>query len=854
MAEKVGVHAKTPESKQKCSNSCKQNPSYNSSGPPADRILQLQRTAGNQAVQRLIKSRALQAKLKIGQSNDIYEQEADRVAEQVMRMPDPVSVPQSPVNSRLEGLSIQSATRYPEKDIQRKEDDDEEEGIVQMKQGSPIYAAGSQPDVPPIVHEVLSSPGFSLDPATRSHMGPRPGHDFSRIPLYPLVPGVIQTKLAINAPGDKYEQEADLIVDQVLAKPAHQVGSGAPLRIQRFPGQPAVQAGAAPASVDQALASSGRPLEPGLRQDMEERFGHDFSRVRVHTGAAAEQSARDVNAYAYTVGYDMVFGSGRLEPWSHEGRRLIAHELTHVVQQSASEVVSVSQGNGKYGLSNPSARTIQRRRANYNAGGCATCTSASAAGSLAHPYAQRLFVNTYGKEIVSEAPINNPYDDNGRLDLYRVDKSRKPWIVEFGEIKPDNDRGVANGRDDLDWYERQLIRIFEPPDFLVSRFDADAPSGTISFKDNARLACPLQVLSVRKAKIGGPRGLYLYRCDPPGRPPGPRLPQCCMDNRRRTGPEPEPPVIVEPLTEPTSETKQPSEPKGKGDGQPGKGNGQPSKGDGGRKPNQPGQKVPPEQQPTLHMPSSIDWPLVILALGIIASATPEGRIGMVLGLLLRRFGIAIAIAVGAATASAATPGSVGGPPTGKPIPLPVPVPSDTSSQPRRTTGAQEHKKQPTTGAPQQKAPKKAQAIEVVIEGVNLEHLSIGRILPIYFVEEGKKVEEGMAGFAILQVANKVTDGNDTTVEFNPLQQAPSLGGKTYTATSPHLGSKMPTLYGLLPSDYRIGSNPQWFWDYLENLSKNLEVEGRKIEANQIREEVQWQKLLWQKLQAEGAKP
>ena len=146
----------------------------------------------------------------------------------------------------------------------------------------------------------------------------------------------LQTKLKVNEPGDIYEQEADRIADQVMATPAHPAVSGAPPRIQRFSGQSNGQMDAAPASVDQALASPGRPLEPALRQDMEQRFGHDFSRVRVHSGAAAEQSARDVNANAYTVGHDIVFGAGRFAPGTHEGRRLIAHELTHVVQQAGS--------------------------------------------------------------------------------------------------------------------------------------------------------------------------------------------------------------------------------------------------------------------------------------------------------------------------------------------------------------------------------------------------------------------------------------------------------------------------------------------------------------------------------------
>ncbi|MGH7496701.1 MAG: DUF4157 domain-containing protein [bacterium] len=144
----------------------------------------------------------------------------------------------------------------------------------------------------------------------------------------------LQTKLKVNEPGDIYEQEADRVADQVLATPAHHAVSGAPPRIQRFAGQPTGQMDAAPASVDQALASPGRPLEPALRQDMEQRFGYDFSRVRVHSGTDAEQSAQDVNAHAYTVGHDIVFGAGRFAPQTHQGRRLLAHELTHFVQQT----------------------------------------------------------------------------------------------------------------------------------------------------------------------------------------------------------------------------------------------------------------------------------------------------------------------------------------------------------------------------------------------------------------------------------------------------------------------------------------------------------------------------------------
>jgi Domain of unknown function (DUF4157) len=153
----------------------------------------------------------------------------------------------------------------------------------------------------------------------------------------------LQTKLTVNEPGDSYEQEADRMADQVLATPMHSVISGPPPHIQRSSGQPAGQMDAAPASVDHALASHGEPLEPALRQEMEQRFGHDFSGVRVHSGGAAEESARDVNSHAYTVGNNIVFGAGTYAPGSERGRRLLAHELTHVVQQS--KTVSLQRDN-----------------------------------------------------------------------------------------------------------------------------------------------------------------------------------------------------------------------------------------------------------------------------------------------------------------------------------------------------------------------------------------------------------------------------------------------------------------------------------------------------------------------------
>lgn len=145
---------------------------------------------------------------------------------------------------------------------------------------------------------------------------------------------VVMPKLTIGASNDPLELEADRVADQVLAAPTHPVVTGAPLKIQRFTGQPTGRVDGSPASVDRVLASHGTPLEKTLQADMSQRFGHDFSQVRVHSDGAAEQSAREMNARAYAIGSNVVFGQGQFSPHTESGRRLLAHELTHTIQQS----------------------------------------------------------------------------------------------------------------------------------------------------------------------------------------------------------------------------------------------------------------------------------------------------------------------------------------------------------------------------------------------------------------------------------------------------------------------------------------------------------------------------------------
>lgn len=175
----------------------------------------------------------MQAKLKIGQPNDIYEQEADSVAEMVMRMPGP-RCPECLKKGREEEL-IQTKPNPLQITplVQRQVEEEEEEEVLQAKE-----VAGQTPEVAPDIESNIN-----------------------------------------------------------------------------------------------ALKGGGQPLPETVRTYFEPRFGYDFSKVRVHTDKSADNTSQKLNAQAFTVGQDMYFGAGKYSPETYEGRRLMAHELTHVVQQ-----------------------------------------------------------------------------------------------------------------------------------------------------------------------------------------------------------------------------------------------------------------------------------------------------------------------------------------------------------------------------------------------------------------------------------------------------------------------------------------------------------------------------------------
>ena len=213
--------------------------------------------------------------------------------------------------------------------------------------------------------EPPSAPGAVPGSAPAQEHGPsfnaafdrasRFAHDFSQIPVYSAQPAALQTKLTVNQPGDVYEQEADQVAEQVMrmvnpASPEVTNENKAHNTLMRKQSrEPGVDRATAipgiPPVVHAVLnRGGGQPLDTATRAFMKPRFGHDFSRVRIHADERAAESAQSINALAYTVGNDIVFGAGQYAPMTAMGQRLLAHELTHTIQQSTHGLAVQCQG------------------------------------------------------------------------------------------------------------------------------------------------------------------------------------------------------------------------------------------------------------------------------------------------------------------------------------------------------------------------------------------------------------------------------------------------------------------------------------------------------------------------------
>jgi hypothetical protein len=182
----------------------------------------------------------------------------------------------------------------------------------------------------------------------------------------------VQTKLAISTPGDEFEQEADAVADHVMrmADPVVQRQScpetSAPSpddeeepRIQRQTNGEGGGGGEVAADFTSSLGA-GAPLDTASRAYFEPRFGHDFGNVRIHSGPQADKAAASVQARAFTLGRDVVFAAGEHDPGSESGKRLLAHELTHVVQQSGAGEICVGERHGPVGRRGSAGARVQR--------------------------------------------------------------------------------------------------------------------------------------------------------------------------------------------------------------------------------------------------------------------------------------------------------------------------------------------------------------------------------------------------------------------------------------------------------------------------------------------------------------
>jgi hypothetical protein len=261
----------------------------------ANIVLQLQQTYGNRYVQRLIESRVVQAKLKVSAPNDIYEQEADRVAKAVTRADKSQVQRQVEEEEEEEPLQTKLAS-----EVQRQEEEaeEEEEEPLQTKLAPEVQRQEEEPE------EEEEEP--------------------------------VQTKLVSEVQRQEEEpeeEEEEPVQTKAVGSQAATVSEDLEVRIK-------------------AERGGGHPLSDNTREPMEQSFGADFSGVRVHTDSEADALNKQLSAHAFTTGQDVFFRENEYSPGSDSGRELIAHELTHVVQQTGGQlqrIPTIQRDNGEGG-------------------------------------------------------------------------------------------------------------------------------------------------------------------------------------------------------------------------------------------------------------------------------------------------------------------------------------------------------------------------------------------------------------------------------------------------------------------------------------------------------------------------
>lgn len=241
---------------------------------PQDDILSLQRMIGNQALHRMLAGRQVQAKLHVGAANDPYEAEADNVAKQVMMMRD------TPVQREAEEdeLAMKRA------DVSRQEEDELAMKRADISRVEEDELAMKRADISRVEEDELAMKRADISRQEEDELAMKRA-DISRV-----------------------EEGVDMMG-------AFDVGGDVESRIN-------------------SSAGGGTSLDGGAREFLEPRFGQDFGEVRVHADSEANDLSNSIQAKAFTKGNDIYFADGQYQPESSAGRELLAHELTHVVQQT----------------------------------------------------------------------------------------------------------------------------------------------------------------------------------------------------------------------------------------------------------------------------------------------------------------------------------------------------------------------------------------------------------------------------------------------------------------------------------------------------------------------------------------
>jgi hypothetical protein len=337
------------------------------------------------------KRSAIQPRLNIGAPNDVYEQEADRVAEQVMSTPDSAVQRSVQRQEMLEEDELQmkplAASITPL--VQRETMPEEEE--LQAKALEATIQREAMPEEEEIQTKPLVTATLQREEVPEEEVQAKSIGNFAiqREPM-PEEEEEIQTKALEHSVQREAMPEEEEI--QTKRSPSTDLQAGSNLESQLNSSQ-----------------GGGSPLPDEVRTFMEPRFGADFSQVRVHTGSEAVQMNRELNAQAFTHGQDIYYGAGKAPARDN----LTAHELTHVVQQ-AGEVQTKSPATKSPATKSPATNTLQRQ--------CPACDSED---SVQRKSVQR-------KQLASLPANRVAFARNGIVQRKTVtDKSTPGWEVDF---------------------------------------------------------------------------------------------------------------------------------------------------------------------------------------------------------------------------------------------------------------------------------------------------------------------------------------------------------------------------------------------------------------------------------------